>query len=172
MAGKQGLGNVVEASRVLAADPTIVTVLVGDGPTKGQLVAARDNLGLANLRILDVQPAKDYSRMLAAADVLLLNQRRDVVDAVVPSKLLHYMAAGRPIIAAVNETSVAAELILDAKSGVLVPPEDPAQLADAIRNVRADLELRSRLGANGKAYASQNFAQAGIMELSLLPQKR
>ena len=164
MAGKQGLGNVVEASRVLAADPTIVTVLVGDGPTKGQLVAARDNLGLANLRILDVQPAKDYSRMLAAADVLLLNQRRDVVDAVVPSKLLHYMAAGRPIIAAVNETSVAAELILDARSGVLVPPEDPAQLADAIRNVRADPELRSRLGANGKAYASQNFAQAGIME--------
>ena len=102
--------------------------------------------------------------MLAAADVLLLNQRRDVVDAVVPSKLLHYMAAGRPIIAAVNETSVAAELILDARSGVLVSPEDPAQLADAIRNIRDNPDLRSRLGANGREYAAKNFAQAEIME--------
>ena len=165
MAEKQGLGNVVDAARALADDPTISTVLVGDGPTKEQLVAAKEQHGLTNLRILDVQPGKDYGRMLASADVLLLNQRRDVVEAVVPSKLLHYMAAGRPIIAAVNQASVAAELIWEAKSGVLVSPEDPGQLADAIRNIRDNPDLRSRLGANGREYAARNFAKPEIMEL-------
>ena len=164
MAEKQGLGNVVEAARALADDPTISTVLVGDGPTKEQLVAAKDKLGLTNLRILDIQPRNDYARMMASADVLLLNQRRDVVDAVVPSKLLHYMAAGRPIIAAVNEASVAAELILVAGCGVLVSPEDPAQLAQAIRSIRDNPGLRSSLGANGRAYADKTFAKAEILE--------
>jgi glycosyltransferase involved in cell wall biosynthesis len=164
MAEKQGLSNVIEASRVLADDPTITTVLVGDGPTKSQLVAAIVNWGLTNIRILGVQPGEDYLRILGAADVLLLNQRRDVVDAVVPSKLLHYMAAGRAIIAAVNEASVAADLILDAKSGVLVSPEDPGRLADAIRNIRDNPQLRQRLGSNGREYAERKFAKSAIME--------
>ena len=164
MAEKQGLANVIEASRLLANDPTISVVLVGDGPTRQQLAAAVDRLGLANVRILGVQPGKDYSRMLAAADVLLLNQRRDVVDAVVPSKLLHYMAAGRPTVAAVNGASVAAELILDAKSGVVVSPEDPGRLADAIQNIRNNPELRQTLGRNGREYAAKNFAKSEIME--------
>jgi colanic acid biosynthesis glycosyl transferase WcaI len=163
MAEKQGLANVVEASRELADDSTIATALVGDGPTKCQLVAAIEHWGLTNLRVLGVQPATDYARMLAAADVLLLNQRRDVVDAVVPSKLLQYMAAGRPIIAAVNEASVAAELILDAKSGVVVSPEDPIRLADAIRSIRDSPELRQRLGRNGREYAERKFAKPQIM---------
>ena len=164
MAEKQGLANVIEASRGLADDPTISTVLVGDGPTKSQLVAAIDKWGLTNVRILGVQPAEDYSRMLGAADVLLLNQRRDVVDAVVPSKLLHYMASGRAILAAVNADSVAAELILDAKAGVLVSPEDPRRLAEAIRTLRDNPELRERLGSNGKDYAERKFGKSPIMD--------
>jgi glycosyltransferase involved in cell wall biosynthesis len=74
------------------------------------------------------------------------------------------MAAGRPTVAAVNGASVAAELILDAKSGVVVSPEDPGRLADAIQNIRNNPELRQTLGRNGREYAAKNFAKSEIME--------
>lgn len=163
MAEKQGLETVVAAARLLATQPDIMTVLVGDGPARPSIEAEILAHQLNNIRVLGVQPATFVPRMFAAADALLLSQRTGLVDAVVPSKLLGYMAAGRPVIAAVNEASAAASLILKAGCGVIVEPEKPLKLAVAIRSLASDPGLRARLGRSGRAFAEERFAKPKIM---------
>ena len=164
MGEKQGLLTVIDACRSLSEQTKIRVVLVGDGPAKRQLTNAIAELHLDNVRLLEIQPAESFPKMLAAADVLLLMQRAAIIDAVVPSKLLSYMAAGRPIVAAVNPMSVAAKLISDAQCGVLVPPEDPIRLADALRDLAANPVLRADLGRRGREHAEANFNKKMILD--------
>ncbi len=164
MAEKQGLITVLEAAKQLTGERGIYTVLVGNGPTRSRLEAAIEELNLHNVRLVDLQPADYFPKMLAAADALLLNQRIGVVDAVVPSKLLMYMAAGRPVIASVNAASVAAKLIIEAGCGVIVPPEDPIRLAGAIRELAASPDLRELLGRRGRDYAERTFDRVAILD--------
>jgi len=165
MGEKQGLSNVITAAYALRDDPAICIVLVGDGPTKSQLEALIQKFHLDNVRLLEIQPKEYLPRMLASADLLLLNQRAGVVDAVVPSKLLHYMAAGRPVVAAVNSDSVAAKLVTTARCGLLVQPEEPERLAEAIQELAAKPDLRAALGRAGRDYAASRFSKGRILDL-------
>lgn len=111
------------------------------------------------------QPAESMSQMFAAgADVLLLNQLASVKDTVIPSKLLTYMAAGRPVLAAVNSSSQGAEILREANGGMLVAPEDPLAL---VRGVEALMSAGpgplAAMGARNRAYAEQQFDQRKIL---------
>jgi glycosyltransferase involved in cell wall biosynthesis len=102
--------------------------------------------------------------MFAAADVLLLNQLRSVKDTVIPSKLLTYMAAGRPVLAAVNRASQGAEILLEANGGLLVAPEDPNGLAEGVETLmRAGTQVLAAMSERNRAYAEQHFDQATIL---------
>ena len=74
--------------------------------------------------------------MLAAADVLLVNQRATVGDMSLASKLTSYFMAARPVIGAVAERSETARELARADAGELVSPENPQALADAIERFR------------------------------------
>ena len=161
---KQGLFNVVAAAR-LTRDTNICWVLVGEGEAMSDLTEAtrRDDLGHRVL-FVPFQPDGAIAEMFAAADVLLLNQLAAVKDTVIPSKLLTYMAAGRPVLAAVNPGSQAARLLGEADGGVLVAPEDPNALAEAARWFStADPVVLAAFSQRNRAYAEQHFDQRNII---------
>jgi len=162
---KQGLQTVVEAARLSqASSANTAWLLVGDGEERRRLQESVAEYGLSALRFLPLQPAETFPYVLAAADVLLLVQRASVTDTVIPSKLLTYMAAGRPIVASVNEGSEAARRIREAECGLIVPPEDPTALAGAVQDLRrAPLEAK-RLGASGRAYVGEYFTREVVLE--------
>lgn len=157
MGHKQGLANAVEAAAL--ASPRARLGLIGDGAQRAALQSMVDELQLTNVRLLPLQPAAEFPRFLAAADILLLNQRAGVVDSVAPSKLLAYMSAGRPILAAVHADSAAARLIECAQCGLVVAPEDPRELALAMDNLAADEVGRRRMGAAGRRFVERHFAR-------------
>jgi len=163
MGTKQKLENVLEAAALLRASSNIRFLLVGDGADKARLEAYARSMALSNVQFLPLQPRDATPGMFAAADVLLLNQSAQVVDMVIPSKLLTYMAAGRPVIAAVAPSSEAAACIRRAGCGVVVPPEDPAALAQAICRLHAERELAVRLGQQGRSYAETHYARDRIL---------
>jgi len=101
--------------------------------------------------------------MFAAADVLLLNQVSNVKDTVIPSKLLTYMAAGRPVLAAVNPDSQGAALLRAAQGGLTVPPEAPAALVDGVKQLRGDPAMRVEMGRRNRVYAEQHFDRRKIV---------
>jgi glycosyltransferase involved in cell wall biosynthesis len=156
--------NVVDAA-ALTAGSRLRWVLVGDGEDKAALVDSVRRRGLEEIvRFVPFQRDEDMTAMFAAADVLLLNQLRAVKDTVIPSKLLTYMSAGRPAIAAVNGSSQGAEILREAEGGLIVAPEDPAALAGAARWFMAlRPEQLGAFGARNRAYAEVHFDQRKIL---------
>jgi colanic acid biosynthesis glycosyl transferase WcaI len=113
-----------------------------------------------------VDPLDDvhYPLALAAADLLLVNERPSVGDMSLPSKLTSYFCAGRPVLAAVSpDGATATELHHTNGAGRIVSPGDPALLAGAIRELRADVGLRAAMGRAALRYASDALGRASAM---------
>lgn len=157
MGAKQALASAVAAAG-LAGDP-VRLALVGDGPERPSLEA----LAGPAVRFLGLQPEAEFRPLLTAADALLVSQRAHVRDSVAPSKLLTYMAAGRPVIAAAHADSAAAHLVREAGCGVVVVPEDPAALACAMRALGADAGRRRALGEAGRRFAEARFERGDVL---------
>jgi len=165
MGKKQDLLNVVRAATASTGDPNLLWVIVGEGEERALLERESKTSGLGNLLLLPLQPVETLCQMYAAADVLLLNQKAAVKDAVIPSKLLTYMASGQPILCAASSESVASRLIREAGCGVVVKPEDPSALVEGAIALRADASLRVEMGTNGRAYAERNYNKARVLDL-------
>ena len=137
MGVKQGLSNIIEACKLARKHGvSVLWVLVGDGEARRSLEAEIRKFHLEpNIRLLPFQSEDRLSDMFSTADVLLLNQLAAVRNTVIPSKLLTYMAAGLPVLAAVSADSQAAALLRAAEGGVIVEPENPRSLIEGLKGV-------------------------------------
>jgi len=155
----QGLEHVVEATRLLAGEPSIRFVFVGDGAGKDGLQQAARSSGLTNVQFIPIQPRELLPQVLASADVSLITLKRGVGADSVPSKCYSILASGRPVIASVDQGSDTWNLIDRANCGLCVEPENPQALAEAILCLYKDESYRARLGANGRAYVVQRHSR-------------
>nr|WP_225845142.1 glycosyltransferase family 4 protein [Streptomyces sp. HPF1205] len=161
---KQGLEVLVEAARL---DPRVRVVLMGDGSRREHLKALAGDL--PNLDFLPPAAEEDFPDVLAAADVLAVTQRASVVDMSVPSKLTSYFAAGRPVVASVTAGCGSASEVTRSGAGVVVPPEDPRALLNAVRALVADPARADALGARGPVYAAACLGrEAGLARVDAL----
>jgi glycosyltransferase involved in cell wall biosynthesis len=109
------------------------------------------------LVLLPFQAAEDFQKALASADLLIAILDPEASKYSVPSKVLTYMTAGRPILAAIPAENLAARTILAAFAGVTVDPEAPFEMRRLARSLMDEEERRRRLGAAALAYARANF---------------
>ncbi|MCP9890278.1 WcaI family glycosyltransferase [Cyanobium sp. Aljojuca 7D2] len=156
---KQGLELLVDVIRELGNLPQLVWLLAGEGPSKAELAAA--TAGLANVRLLPLQPAERLHDWLNLADVHLLPQRAGAADLVLPSKLLGILASGRPVVASSPAASELGQLAEQA--GLRVEPEDPAAFAAAVRQLVGDGALRQRLGAQARQLVEQRYGREAVL---------
>ncbi|RZT87892.1 glycosyltransferase involved in cell wall biosynthesis [Pseudonocardia sediminis] len=156
MGSKQGLENVVEAARI--ADRRrlpIRFVLLGSGNQRAEL--ERIGHGLERLQFVDPLPNGEFETALAAADALILNERPEVAEMCVPSKLTSYFAAGRPVVAATNARSAAAHEVTASGGGRCVTPGDPEALLDGLLAIN---ETQGQvMGVRGRRYAQEVLAE-------------
>jgi colanic acid biosynthesis glycosyl transferase WcaI len=164
MGKKQDLMNVVRAAELSQGESDLVWCIVGQGEERPAIESEIAMRNLKNIKLLPFQPPEMLSQMYSAADVLLLNQRAAVADSVIPSKLLTYMAAGRTVLAAVSNKCETARYVNHAQCGLLVHPEDPQALVEAVLSLRTDPALRQRLGANGRVFAQQHFTKEKVLQ--------
>jgi colanic acid biosynthesis glycosyl transferase WcaI len=151
MGAKQALENVVEAAR--AADiqqAKIRFVLLGDGNQRESL--RRLAVGINRIDFMDSLGDRDFQGAMAAADILLVNEKEGVAEMAVPSKLTSYFAAARPVLAATDSGSITAEEIEAAGAGVRVNAGDPTLLLEAALRLGSDPTLMQLLGASGAAF--------------------
>jgi len=162
--GKQGLETFVRAAHELQQDGDILCCLIGEGPYLPNLQDLARRLGASRLRFLPIQPRESLAEQLSAADVLVITQRRNVREAVFPGKLLYYMAAGRPILAAVHPESETGRFVRHRDVGIVVPPEEPYALAQAIRFFAKNRIEARRLGENARKVAESEFDRRIILD--------
>ena len=149
MGAKQGLENVVEASRFLKQDSKIKIRLIGHGNREREL--QESSAGLPNVEVLPAVSEEDYPYLLSAADLLLVNERPTQLDMSLPSKLTSYLFSGRPVLAAVPRKGATWKYL----DGIaeLVDAGKPEQLADALEELSGNSEKRIQLAKKGLEFA-------------------
>jgi colanic acid biosynthesis glycosyl transferase WcaI len=158
IAETQGIDNALQAARFLAQYPDIHLVIVGEGKKLDHLEPLCQQWGLTNVSLLPFVPREDLPDLLAAADVSLIMQKRNVVGFNMPSKTQVLLASGRPIVASVPHQGTAAQAIRDSRGGLVVAPEDPAALAAGILQLYHNPRQAQQLARQGRQYALDNYS--------------
>lgn len=154
----QGLETVVEAAALLSDSPDIAFVIVGESRAIAKLKDHCITCGANNVHLLPFQPREKLPEMLAAADVGLIVQKHNVVSFNMPSKTQVLLSSGRAIVASVPSTGSAAKAIEKSRGGMVVAPENPEALANAILKLSSDPELADRYGYQGRQYALERYS--------------
>jgi colanic acid biosynthesis glycosyl transferase WcaI len=139
------------------ADPRVIVIVASEGPAMDWLANRKRKLALDNLRLLGFQPYERLPEMMAAGDILLAILDPEAGIYSVPSKVLSYLCAGRPLIAAIPEANLAARLIEREKAGIVTAPGDLAGFAAAADRLVQNASLRLQFGKNGLDYAQRSF---------------
>jgi glycosyltransferase involved in cell wall biosynthesis len=140
--------TLVESMTLLDGDYR--ATLVGDGPDAAEVAATVEARGLSDrVELLGAEGA--VAELLTRSDIFVLSSRSEGF----PVSILEAMAAGLPVVA--THVGGIAEAVVDGETGILVPAADPQALAGALERLAADVELRRRLGAAGRARALRLF---------------
>ncbi|PYR27582.1 MAG: glycosyltransferase WbuB [Acidobacteria bacterium] len=153
------IGTVLDAARLLGRErPRLRFVIIGDGAEREALAARARAEGLDNVTFTGLVPRAEIPDYLAASDVSLVTLKpSDLFKTVLPSKMFESMAAARAIVLAVD--GEARQVLERAGAGLAVAPGNAAALADAVRRLAADPELRQTLGAAGSRFVERDFSR-------------
>jgi colanic acid biosynthesis glycosyl transferase WcaI len=151
--------------------PDLLYLLAQNMQEECTVVVITDGLGrdyltqmpaLPNLRILPFQRYEQLPQVLASADVLLATLESDAGRFAVPSKILSYLCAGRPILFAGPRENLSASIIQRSGSGIVVDPNDTAAWVDSARKLVREPATRAQFASNARAYAEHTFNASRI----------
>jgi colanic acid biosynthesis glycosyl transferase WcaI len=155
----QALDAVIDAAELLqSTNGMIHFAFVGGGVDVDRLKSIATKKGLANVSFLPRVEGSVMKSIFSCADALLIHLRRDFLGKIgIPQKTQAYLAAGKPIIMAVN--GEAADIVKAANAGIVCTPENPLSIATAIRDLFVlSSSEREELGQNGQRYYRENMS--------------
>lgn len=170
-AGAHGVSNdltvLIDAAALLHDEPQIVFTLVGDGKEKANLIATVAATGLENIIFLPPIPKNEMAEALAASNACLaILKPLEMYKTTYPNKVFDYMAAGRPVIIAID--GVIREVVEKSGAGIFVPPGSPTALAQAILKLSTDPTLAGLMGSNGRTCIENNYNREMITRKMLM----
>ena len=153
LAAVKGLPILLESlAKLVSTYPELELTVVGDGPDRTALEERTATLGLTSqVKFVGYQSQAEVRQHLQQTDVFVMASFAEGV----PVVLMEALAAGVPVVA--TQIAGVGELVENGVSGYLVPPGDAESLADQIRSLVANPELRSRMGSAGRAKVFQDF---------------
>ena len=154
MGAKQDLENVVKAASLFDENSRIKIFLVGHGNQEENLKFMCSEQ--RNISVLPAVAEEDYSALLAAADLLLVNERSTQLEMSLPSKLTSYLYSQRPVIAAVPRGGATWKFLEG--TAELVDAGDPQLLAERITHLQANPLEMERLADAGFKFAEKHLS--------------
>jgi glycosyltransferase involved in cell wall biosynthesis len=148
--------------RALERAPTLRVLIAGDGPLRGALERHAEQLPPGTVRLLGF--VDDIPSLMKACDMLVFPTSPEL-DEGFGLAALEAMAAERPVVA--TRVGGLPEVVEDRRTGILVPPGDPAGLADALVELATQPALRVELGRRGAERAAVEFGIARMVSRTL-----
>jgi colanic acid biosynthesis glycosyl transferase WcaI len=162
-AGTMGLAGAVDVLVDTAAElkknghDDILLICIGEGLLKPEMIRRSAELGLDNIRFLPFQPQERISEAQSTADVLLLTMDSAHTVSSVPSKLITYMAVGRPVLCTVDRSSSIGKMVADAGCGMIVPPENVVAISKALVEMKTNRSEWQVRGARGREFFEERL---------------
>jgi colanic acid biosynthesis glycosyl transferase WcaI len=157
-----GLDTLIDAATLLRARDDIAFLMIGDGPERERLKQVAKERDLNNVTFGE-SPYEEMDQLYSIAYASIATLRKmDVAHAMRLSKVFPSLSCGVPVIYA--GAGEAAELLERHACGVVVEPEAPQRLADAILRLACDQTLRDDLGRAGTALVDRDYSWCSIVE--------
>ena len=153
----QSLEMVIAAARVM---PSLTFLINGAGAALDSLRALAD--GLSNVRFSGYQPIARLPEVLATGDIHLVPLKAGLGRVSVPSKTYSILAAGRPLLAAIDPGTEVPRVLAESGGGVCVPPDDSAAFCDALHGLVADPDGRHRMAVAGRRWVEQAASPTAV----------
>lgn len=160
-AGNVGFSQSIEMLIAAArAIPNIDVVINGDGAARKSLQEmARD---CRNVHFVEYQPIERLGEVLASADIHVVPLRAGLASISVPSKVYSILAAGRPVLAAIDVDSEIPRIFASSGAGITVPPEDAAKFISGVRWLVDQPDLRVEMGKKGRQWVEQHVSPLAV----------
>jgi glycosyltransferase involved in cell wall biosynthesis len=147
----------LELGRLLQREAVGELIVCSEGAGVEWLAQQAAAEKIDTLRCLGFQPFDVFADVLGSADVLVAILEADAGVFSVPSKVLSYLAAGRPVLLAVPRENLAAKIVVECGAGLVVEPSDLTGFCQAARQLIASPDDRQQLGAAARRYAEAHF---------------
>ena len=153
----QSLNLVADAA---AKFPEIAFVINGDGAARKKL--QEDCAQLANVYFGDYQPIERLSEVLATGDIHLVPLRTGLASVSVPSKSYSILAAGRPMLAAIDPNTEIPNMLQQSGAGVAVNPDNGPAFIEALGRLISNRDQLSEMGAKGRKWVETHASPASV----------
>jgi colanic acid biosynthesis glycosyl transferase WcaI len=162
MGPAQGLDTILDAAALLASEPGLLFLLVGEGSHHARLRATAQERNLANVLVLGHQSYDRVPHIYAASDLCVVPLAGQAGADAIPSKVYRIMACERPVLACADADSDLGELVRRAGCGLVVPPGSAARLAEAVRDAVRDPVASAGMGRAGRAHVLAHYSRAAV----------
>jgi glycosyltransferase involved in cell wall biosynthesis len=143
-------------SKVSPLFPQAKLLIIGEGELKASLLKFRSELGLED-QVLFLGHRDDIPALLNLMDIFILSSRLEGCSI----SILEAMASGKPVIA--TKVGGNPELVLEGKTGLLVPSAEPEKLAESIIQLLKDEKLRKKMGDEGRKRVKAKFSRESMV---------
>ena len=139
-------------------------IVVGDGARKNWLVERIKNYNYKNVKYYPPVSYTELSDLLCSADLHILFQKIDVIDTVMPSKILGMMASAKPSLVTGNEKSEVANIINESKGGAFFKSGDLESVLNFIKMINNNYKLIEEYGKNARNYVIKYFSKDKVFK--------
>ena len=153
----QSLNLVTDAA---ANFPEVAFVINGDGAARKKL--QEDCAQLTNVYFGDYQPIERLSEVLATGDIHLVPLRTGLASVSVPSKSYSILAAGRPMLAAIDLNTEIPNMLQQSGAGVAVEPDNSPAFIEALARLVSNRNQLHEMGANGRNWVETHASPASV----------
>lgn len=152
MGKPQQLENVLELAVRCSEYPDVLFLLLGEGVQMQKLAQTIQEQNISNIKIQGTIPKQEYQDLLSVCDVGLISLHKKFTIPNIPSKALDYFNVGVPVLASVDEATDFGNILKEADAGLWSIAEDAHSFKRNFDILYRDLDLRKKMGKNGRVY--------------------
>ncbi|MDQ8198911.1 glycosyltransferase family 4 protein [Pelagicoccus enzymogenes] len=164
LAMKHNPEPLLDLAKQLEADVSAKIVVIAEGPGADYLSLEVSKRGIGNIIIMPFQPFEDLPNILGTANVFLAMLEPEAGIFSVPSKVLSYLCAGKPTVAAMPEENLSARILVKQGAGIVVPPGDSERFVSAAMELLKNDDRRISMGRKAREYAESRFEIGGVCD--------
>ncbi len=159
----QNLSTILKVAKALTNDKDIQFLFIGEGAEKDKLKESVHEQNITNVKFIDSQPKEMIPEFYCTSDICLIPLKNiELFKTFIPSKMFEIMACSIPIVASLE--GEAADILNDSKSALVVEPDNPEKIKQAIVRLKEDKVLYNQFKENGPDFVEKNYSRKKLAE--------